>query len=87
MKFSFKDIGKYIQLIQALLGAMNGKKLNTGAVMLLVVFVMQQIGIPESEAKEIFANGLVAFGSVLTLWGYIHRLIKANQAKAVPETK
>ena len=84
MKFNFKDIGKYLELGKALIRVMNGKKLNTGAVMLLCVFVMQQLGIGESEAKEIFSNGLVFFGSVLTVWGYIHRIIKSRQK---PEQK
>jgi hypothetical protein len=82
---TLKKLPEYLKILKVVVGLLNGKKLNTGAVMLLAVFVLQQIGVNESEANEIAQNCLLAFGSILTAWGYAHRLIKAKQGKATPK--
>lgn len=81
MKIPIKNIGSYLEILKVVTSIMNGKKFNTGTLMILIVFALQQIGIPESEAKLIFTNCLIAFGSILAVWGFIHRLIKSNSAK------
>jgi hypothetical protein len=71
-----------MKLLKALLDVLNGKKMNTGTVMILAVIVIQQfLGVSESEAQTIATNIMLGVGGVMTLWGYIHKLIKGNEKK------
>jgi hypothetical protein len=63
-------------LIAAIWGFMNGKKMNTGTTMLLAVFVLKQIGMGSDSANNAATQIMLGVGSVLTIWGYIHKLIK-----------
>jgi uncharacterized membrane protein YuzA (DUF378 family) len=76
-----------MKLIGALLDLLNGKKMNTGTIMVISVIVLQKVlGIGESEATSMATNIMMGVGGVMALWGYVHRLIKARQA-AKPEPK
>lgn len=68
-----------MKILMALLEAFNGKKTTTGAVMLLAVLVLEQVGIPKNEATTIATNIMLTTGSVITAWGYIHKWIKAKK--------
>jgi hypothetical protein len=68
-----------MKLIMALVDLLNGKKLNTGTIMVIAVVVLKQFGLSEGEANTIATNIMMGTGGVLALWGYIHRLIKARK--------
>lgn len=69
-----------MNILKALLDLMNGKKLNTGTVIVIAVIVLQQVlGIDKTEATNIATNVMMGVGGVFALWGYIHRLIKARK--------
>ena len=71
-----------MNLLKAVLDLINGKKLNTGTIMILAVIVLKQVlGVDESTANTMATNIMMGVGGVMALWGYIHRLIKAQQAK------
>ncbi len=65
--------------LKVILELLNGKKSITGIVMILAVYLMQQLGIDKSEATNIATNILLATGSVFTAWGYIHRWVKGKK--------
>ena len=69
-----------MNLFKMALEVLNGKKMTTGTIIIIAVFVLQQVGIEKSEATNIATNVMLATGSVLTAWGYIHRWIKAKKA-------
>jgi len=69
-----------MNLFKAAIDLLNGKKLNTGTIMVIVVIVLKQfLGVSESEAQTIATNIMMGAGGVMALWGYIHRLIKAKK--------
>jgi len=69
-----------MNLFKAMLDLLNGKKLNTGTIMILAVIVLKQVlGIDETTANTMATNIMMGVGGVMALWGYIHRLIKAKQ--------
>ena len=71
-----------MKFFSALLDLLNGKKLNTGTIMVIAVIVLKQVlGVDESTANTMATNIMMGIGGVMALWGYIHRLIKAKQAK------
>ena len=71
-----------MKFFSALLDLLNGKKLNTGTIMVIAVIVLKQVlGVDESTANTMATNIMMGIGGVMALWGYIHRLIKAQQAK------
>ena len=71
-----------MKLIGALWNAFNGKKLNTGTVVVLAAILMQNyLGIGHDQAVSIATEIMAGVGGVLVLVGYIHRLFKA---KGVP---
>jgi hypothetical protein len=74
-----------MNLIKAVLDLLNGKKLNTGTVMVIAVFVLKQLGLDDNTATQTATNIMLGVGGVLTLWGYIHRMIKSAQAKKVAD--
>lgn len=66
-----------MNLFKVLLDVLNGKKMNTGTVMVIAVIVLKQfVGVSESDAQNIATNIMMGVGGVMTLWGYIHKLIK-----------
>jgi hypothetical protein len=71
-----------MNLLKAALDLLNGKKLNTGTIMVIVVVVLKQfLGVSESEAQTIATNVMMGVGGVMALWGYIHRLVKGAKNK------
>jgi len=71
-----------MKILKALLDLLNGKKLNTGTIMVIAVVVIKQVlGVSETEATNMATNLMMGVGGVMALWGYVHRLIKAKQAK------
>lgn len=67
-----------MNLLKAILNLLNGKKLNTGTVMVLAVVVLKQfLGVSDSEAQTMATNIMMGVGGIMALWGYIHRLIKS----------
>jgi len=66
-----------MNLFKAALDLLNGKKLNTGTIMIIAVVVLKQfLGVDESTANTMATNIMMGVGGVMALWGYIHRLIK-----------
>lgn len=69
-------------MLKALWDIINGHKLNTGTVVVIAAVVMQQyLGIDHETATNIATQIMLGVGGVLSLVGYIHRLVKAKQAK------
>jgi hypothetical protein len=69
-----------MKLLKALLDLLNGKKLNTGTIMVIAVIVLKQVlGVDDSTANTIATNIMMGVGGAMALWGYIHRLIKAQK--------
>jgi len=69
-----------MNLFKVILDLLNGKKLNTGTIMILAVIVLQHFGIEKTEATTIATNIMMGVGGALALWGYIHRWMKARNA-------
>ena len=70
-----------MNILKVILDLLNGKKLNTGTIMILAVIVLQQLGIEKTEATTIATNIMMGIGGAMALWGYIHRLVKSRQVK------
>ena len=68
-----------MNMLKVLVDAINGKKTTTGALMILAVYVLQQIGIEKTEATTIATNSMLFIGSAMTAWGYIHKWIKGRK--------
>jgi hypothetical protein len=68
-----------MNILKIVLDLINGKKMNTGMIMIVAVFVLKQLGVADSEANEMATNIMLGVGSVLTAWGYAHRWIKYFQ--------
>jgi len=69
-----------MNLFKAALDLLNGKKLNTGTIMVIAVVVLKQfLGVDESTANTMATNIMMGVGGVMALWGYIHRLIKGKK--------
>jgi hypothetical protein len=68
-----------MNLIKAILDVINGHKMNTGTIMILAVFVLKQIGMDDGTANQTATSIMLGVGAVITLWGFIHKLIKNNK--------
>ena len=73
-----------MNLIKALWDLMNGKKLNTGTVIILVTFLAQKaLGIDDQAALNLATLSVTGIsytiGGIVLLVGYIHRLVKAKK--------
>jgi hypothetical protein len=53
--------------------------MNTGTIMILAVFVLKQIGMDDGTANQTATSIMLGVGAVITLWGFIHKLIKNNK--------
>lgn len=77
-----------MDILKAILAALNGKKLNTGTIIILAALVMQKLfGIGNDEATSIATSVMMGVGGVFALWGYIHRLIKTKTEKTPEPAK
>jgi hypothetical protein len=65
-------------MIKILWDAMNGKKLNTGTIMILAVLVFKYLGMDQGVATQTATGIMLGVGSVFTLVGYIHRWVKTK---------
>jgi len=66
---------------KSLLGLLNGKKLNTGTIMVITVVVLKQLfGISDAEATNLATNIMIGIGGAMALWGYIDRWRKSLKA-------
>jgi hypothetical protein len=70
-----------MNLFKTFWDAMNGKKLNTATVMIIVVFVLGQFGLEKEAATQMVSQIMTGIAGVLALVGFIHRLIKSAQEK------
>lgn len=70
-----------IKLIQALATVWDGKKVNTGAVVMLAALGLQYLGMDKSEATSTATGIMLGVGSIITTIGLVHKAIKAKQAK------
>ena len=72
-----------LKLVQALATVWDGKKVNTGAVVMLVALALQQLGLGNVEATNTASGIMMGTGAVITTVGLIHKAIKEKQAKKV----
>ena len=72
-----------LKLIQATATVWDGKKVNTGAVVMLVALALQQLGLGNVEATSTASGIMMGTGAVITTVGLIHKAIKEKQAKKV----
>jgi hypothetical protein len=69
-----------MNLIKAIWDVMNGKKLNTGTIVIIATLVLQKVfGIDSTEAGNIATNIMMGIGGITALIGYIDRLIKSGK--------
>lgn len=69
-------------MFKALWDLMNGKKFDTGTLVVVAAFFMQQyLGVDHDQAVVIATNIMMGVGGITMLIGYIHRRIKEKQAK------
>lgn len=68
-------------MVKMIWDLMNGKKLNTGTIIMLAVLALKYFGMDESTATSTATGIMLGVGAVITLVGFIHRWIKAKQAK------
>jgi histidinol-phosphate/aromatic aminotransferase/cobyric acid decarboxylase-like protein len=78
---------KLLQALFALYQSANGKKFNSGAAITILATVFQQVfikqGVDEGQALSMATYIIQGSGVVIMIVGYIHRMIKANQANQV----
>ena len=72
-----------LKLLQALTTVWDGKKVNTGAIVMLVALALQQLGLGNAEATSTATGIMMGTGAVVTTVGLIHKAIKAKQANPV----
>ena len=60
---------------------LDGLKLNTGVVLVVLTFLFQFFGLTKEDAEATIAAVIAIIGGVLVVVGYIHRIIKNIQAK------
>jgi len=70
-----------MNVMKLLWSLINGKKFNTGTLVILAVMVFQSIGIDKDTATQIATNIMLGIGGLLTLVGYVHRIIKSKDQK------
>lgn len=69
-----------MNLIKAIWDVLNGKKLNTGTIVVLGAIIIERVfGVSNQEATGVATSIMMGAGGVIMLVGYIHRLIKARQ--------
>jgi hypothetical protein len=57
---------------------MNGKKFNTGTIVMLAVFALKYFGMDGDQATQICTSIMLGIGAVIPLVGFIHRMIKSE---------
>jgi hypothetical protein len=71
-------------MFKAILDVLNGHKMNTGTIITIAAFLMQQyLSVEHDQAVSIATNVMMGIGGITMLWGYIHKLIKSSQVKKV----
>lgn len=60
---------------------LNGFKMNTGVVLVVLTFLFQFFGLTKEDAEATIAAVIAVIGGVLVVIGYIHRIIKSIRAK------
>ena len=60
---------------------MNGKKFNTGTIMVVAVYIFQHFGMDHDAAVSMCTNIMLGIGGVTALVGFIHQLVKGWQEK------
>jgi hypothetical protein len=69
-------------MFQKILDAMNGHKMNTGVMLVILPPIMSQVfGISQDEAMRQVNGVLAGLGAVIAIWGYIHKFVKGQAAK------
>ena len=67
-----------MKIIAALWDVLNGKKMNTGTIMVIAALIMERVlGASHDEATQIASSIMMGIGGVTALIGYIHRIIKS----------
>lgn len=70
-----------LKLLQALATVWDGKKVNTGAVVMLAALGLQHIGMEHNDAVNTATGIMMGVGSAITAVGLVHKWFKARQAK------
>jgi hypothetical protein len=68
-------------MFKILWAMMNGKKFNTGTIVMLAVFALKYFGMDGDQATQICTSIMLGVGAVITLVGFVHRMIKAEGKK------
>jgi hypothetical protein len=72
---------KIVDIIKAAWGLFNGKKLNTGSVVILLTVVFEQLfaqfGVTHDSAVQMATYIVMGAGAVIMVVGYVHRWIKS----------
>ena len=70
-----------LKLIQELATIWDGKKVNTGAVVMLLALGLQNIGMEHTAALNTASGLMMGTGAVITSVGLLHKWWKARQVK------
>jgi uncharacterized membrane protein YphA (DoxX/SURF4 family) len=61
------------------MGFLNGLKMNTGVLLVVLTFIFDKIGLTKDDAEAFIASVIAVVGGILTVIGFIHRVIKAKK--------
>ena len=70
-----------MNLLSVIWDFMNGKKFNTGTIMVVAVYIFQHFGMDHDAAVSMCTNIMLGIGGVTALVGFIHQLVKGWQEK------
>jgi protein-S-isoprenylcysteine O-methyltransferase Ste14 len=74
-----------LSIVKAIWSVMNGKKFDTGTVVVLMAIVIQQVLNVDHDTSLTLASQVMAgSGTLLAIIGVVHRWIKARIAKQTP---
>jgi len=69
-----------MNIVNILWGLLNGKKINTGAIVLAIAFMLEHyLTIDNGMAQQIASQLMYGFGGVSLLIGIVHREMKKRK--------
>lgn len=67
-------------MLKALWNVMNGQKLNTGTIVIIITIALEKLfNVGHDEATGTATSIMMGVGGVIALVGYIHKLTKTKQ--------
>lgn len=70
-----------IEMLKLLWGMTSGHKFDTSAFVILIVFVLGQLGLEKDQATQAVSQVIYGIGGVTLIIGFLHRKYKEWRAK------